>query len=163
MVLIALAIFFIWIVPIRQFISTISNTLKNTTITTTLSPNDESYISNLRKKLKNENDTVRAEAVQILGLVGDKESIPEIRRLFEQDNKDVKKWTAIALAKLDDKKSFSKIIPELRQLLNDEKHNIRESAVYALGKLDDKESIPGIRRLLSSRGTHSMTANTYFN
>ncbi|MEW6027247.1 MAG: HEAT repeat domain-containing protein [Planctomycetota bacterium] len=153
-VLLLFTIFFIWVVPFKDFISVFSNAPKSASVTTATAQSKnnaegESFLSNLRKGLKDKDADERIQSLRWLsGFINDKESIPEIRLIFERDDEKVRKTAAVALAYLDDKESFAKIAPELRKMLGEEDDDLRRAAITALARIDIKDSIPKIRHCL---------------
>lgn len=101
-----------------------------------------------RRQLHDKNLDVRRAAINALGLLGDKESITEIRKLKAEGSLH---WDAInALTNLGDKECA----PDLRNLLDDTSGSAGGSGIiYLIIKLaqtGDKESIPTISKFVKS-------------
>ncbi|MBU1600211.1 HEAT repeat domain-containing protein [bacterium] len=102
---------------------------------------------------------LRRRAVETLGEIGAKESIP----IFTSILKDRKYWKGVrtlaasALGKIDGKAS----IPILTSILKDkgEDRGVRSRAASALGNIGEKESIPILTSILKDKGENGWVRN----
>ena len=128
---------------------------------------------NLRRQLHDTNPEVRCAAINGLGKLGNKESIPHITNLLKDDNPDVRMAAFQVLCNFGASESIPKIIkatknndlfneknlmlfylnpkkviPEVIELLRDGNKNVRTTALMVLSKFNIKEAIPRIKELL---------------
>ncbi|WP_445306725.1 HEAT repeat domain-containing protein [Microcoleus vaginatus] len=82
--------------------------------------------------------------VELLEEVRSDEAIPELLKLVEHSDSDVRRMAADALGKIGDEKA----IPGLLKLVEDSESDVRSSAAYALGKIGDGKAIPALLKLV---------------
>ncbi|MBI5777928.1 MAG: HEAT repeat domain-containing protein [Planctomycetes bacterium] len=95
--------------------------------------------------LNDPDGSVRESAAFTLGLMGIKESIPELRKLLYDSEPNVRKTAIETLNSLGAVKNT----PEIIHLLNDKDSWTRRAAVIVLGQSDMKDAIPEITELLT--------------
>jgi len=103
-----------------------------------------SAIPGLGDLLKDEERSVRADAVRVLGCLGARESVPAILPLLEDSDLSTSSSAAWALARLDARDS----LPEVARLLQDHRQSVRLRALETLPLLDAKEWTSSVARLL---------------
>ena len=146
--------------------------------------NPNSNINNDLLKLLEYNDKyIRKYAINLIGALEIKESVPILIKLLNDSDDEIREESAHALGSIQDKaavpyliKLFSdndrdvrrvavfaiceidarEAIPDLIRLLNDNEHGIRYCAVYTLGKFKAKEAIPYLINLLSNESSDSV-------
>ncbi|MBI5777981.1 MAG: HEAT repeat domain-containing protein [Planctomycetes bacterium] len=102
-----------------------------------------------RPLLHDKDASVRREAIDFLSSYEgrDEESIPEIRKLLNDDSDMVRRSALASLTILRDKES----IPTIRKFLDDSSERMRIDATQALVMFNDKESIPKIKEMLTDK------------
>ena len=104
----------------------------------------DSFISAIKSTVPQ----VRAVAAQALGDFGDSRNAGLLRERLKTDwSREVKANSLIALAKLNDRESFLKII----DLLNDRDDIVREKAAVSLGMMGNKAAIPHLLKSLEDQ------------
>jgi hypothetical protein len=99
----------------------------------------------------------RAAAAYVLGLTGNKSTIPLLVKILESsDTPDVRSHVAEALGNIGDVDSSDSLIPAL----SDPSPEVRFSAAYALGELGDERAIAPLKRLASAESTPSSNSDS---
>ncbi len=81
---------------------------------------------------------------ELLGEVRSDEAIPELLKLVEHSDSDVRRMAADALGNMGDDRA----IPGLLKLVEHSDSSVRTSAAYALGNIGDEKAIPGLLKLV---------------
>ena len=98
-------------------------------------PKDNHTVQDLITNLKNQDETVRRNAAEALGKLGQaaKDAVPALIRTLKDRNEAVRRSAAEALGKLGP--AANDAVPALIKVLNDRSEEVRRSAAKAMGKL----------------------------
>ncbi|MEG4493943.1 HEAT repeat domain-containing protein, partial [Microcoleus sp. D3_18_C4] len=88
--------------------------------------------------------------VELLGEARSDEAIPELLKLVEHSDSDVRRMAAYALGNIGD----AQAIPGLLKLVEDSDSHVRRSAADALGAIGDEQAIPGLLKLVEDSDSH---------
>ena len=93
----------------------------------------------------------RREAVRNLGLKKDRAALPELIHSLKNDEDDnVRAFSALSLGKIKDKSSVGALI----EALNDERLVVKIEAIRALGEIKDKKSVGALISLLEDKNPY---------
>jgi HEAT repeat protein len=139
--------------------------------------------NNLLRLIEHNDRYIRKYAINLLGSLKVKESVPILIKLLDDSDDEIREESAHALGGIQDRaavphliKLFSdndrdvrreavcaiydidarEAIPDLIRLLNDSEQAIRCFTVYTLGKFNAKEAIPYLVNLLSNESSNSV-------
>lgn len=105
---------------------------------------NESIAEHLRFLLQDDDERIRAAAVEALGKLKDKQAVGELKRLLQEDRSDIRSKAAAALGNIGEKT----VLPALRAALKDKA--IEKEVILALGFLGNSSAIPDLREILYS-------------
>jgi len=105
---------------------------------------NESIAEHLRFLLQDDDERIRAAAVEALGKLKDKQAVGELKRLLQEDRSDIRSTAAAALGNIGE----GTALPALRAALKDKA--IEKEVILALGFLGNSSAIPDLREILYS-------------
>jgi len=122
--------------------------------TSSSSKQNESLVKSLIKDLKNNTATVRRDAANALGNLGDKNAVFPLIEVLKNDNSHIVRINAAeALGKIKDKRAVEPLIAALKN--ETEYGGVRSSAAEALGEIKDERAVePLIAALKDDRPPH---------
>ena len=105
---------------------------------------DPRIVAALGPAVADSSATIRARAVESLGIIGDKGAVPLLIRALRDDDQAVRRKAVEALGKLKDASATQPLL----RLLKDQERPY--DVVWALGQIGSKEAIPVLTPMLDS-------------
>jgi len=107
----------------------------------------EPSVEPLISALKEENKTVRIQAIEALGIMKDKRAVKPIIELLKDQDKKIRKISAWALGSIEDPEAVEPLI----NALGDDDEEVVKSSIWSLAMIKDKKAVYPLIEILKNR------------
>jgi len=108
---------------------------------------DKNDLDGLIEALYDENESIRIEAVDALGRIGDPKAVEPLIMNFTDENKNLRTKIAASLGKIGDNRAVQPLI----NALTDKEDVVKEEAIIALGKIKDEKAVKYLIKMLNNK------------
>lgn len=103
------------------------------------------FLNDVVSKLKDEDANVRANVVDVLGMIGGVRAVEALKEALKDDNDDVRGVAALSLGTIRDPRA----VEALKEALKDVDVGVRKCVVNALGAIGDSRAVEALKEMLN--------------